>query len=116
MELFEFLRKKGLSPGHTQKALRLFSRSEVISVFEWISELLPQPHRAGDRTFEFAANGWMSGQRYPCASPICRLEAIDRTARFGALYADQVILKAPFEAGLIEHYADEAELKAEAHF
>lgn len=95
--LFEFLYEQGLSQENVGSQLNRWNASKLIDFMTQCRYHLPYGEKTSSSMFDFIANSQLSGLDYPCQKYVCRLNNLERLARFSALYADTVLIRDPFE-------------------
>ncbi|MDQ3819775.1 MAG: hypothetical protein M3362_19160 [Acidobacteriota bacterium] len=96
-EFFEYLERKNLSQEDFTKTVADWGSKELQGFATEVKEVVPYYSEPNQSNFGFIANAPLSGGHTPCAHVDCRLEHVDRLARFAALYGDQVLLQDPLD-------------------
>lgn len=105
--IYDYLASVGLIKPEkaTENILRKFNNNKLEEIIYYISNLLTlsstsSDYRSDTSFFSFTSNSILSGAPFPCAEYKCRIENVDRLARFAALYSDKVYIQSPFDSYL----------------
>lgn len=94
--LFDFIHRCGIKQESVSKIMD-WEDARVKQFILVCRALVPNYHGNAESIFEFIASSTLSGQPVPCTDLQCRIDQLDSLARFAVLYADQVLLRNPFE-------------------
>src|SRR5215216_3414888 len=90
--LYEYLKKKLKSKKTLHEKISEWNAKQTFDFVMECKELLPTQEEKSTSIFDFVANSSLSGGRFPCFGPECRLSRVDDVARFAALYSDYVLI------------------------
>jgi len=96
--LYEYLKKKLKSKKPLHEKISAWNAKQTFDFVMECKELLPTQEEKSTSIFDFVANSSLSGGRFPCLGPECRLSRVDDVARFAALYSDYVLIHDPFSS------------------
>lgn len=95
---YQTLQDLRLDRSNAHATLTASSDAYLLDVRRAVHEAMSDLHeRQATSRFSFVANGRLGGQPEPCSMLECRLEHIERLARFAALYADRVLVLSPLQ-------------------
>jgi hypothetical protein len=92
---FQFLEEKALDKKNADKTISRLSNKSLRDLAEEIAAKVDHVDEHTTSQFGFIANSPLSGSVNPCFALECRLEHVDRLARFAVLYSDKVLVQDP---------------------
>lgn len=90
--LFDFLYRNNIFPDNINDEVDKLGKHQLVDFIEKCYELVPENHDKANSTFQFVVNSRLSGLPIGCAALECRINNIDRLARFASLFADKVYI------------------------
>jgi hypothetical protein len=96
-EFFERLEHDGLSALEMRQTIQESDRHGLIELALQLVHSLPHSKRKRPQSFGIIANSTLSGGLFPCQSYRCREGYLDQTARYAALYADNLAIRDPLD-------------------
>ena len=102
-QFFDLLRSKGLEGPESLNTIAGWRKRQLLDFVGEAYRTLPRVAETTNSRFGFLANTSLSGGPHPCFDLECRVARADEMARFAVLYADQVLIRDPFEPYFYPH-------------